>query len=267
MSTLLSNIKGRRFMNYISIFRGLATSVFVMILGTTTLQAKPHPQHSVKPITQPGNKHHSHPVNRPERPIRPSHHHRPSHDYRPPYYHRPPVVIRPPRYHSSFIYVRPGYWYPPYRGRYYYYHNDLVGIATFAIFAGVTYAIVQDAYYQQRGSRYVYVQNPPAGNYTVISGSDVLPNSASTTTSLSTVTTSPNSYSASPNQVSTTTTETSKTITKKTPSPYKLGEIVDSLPHTKQTIVIDGQSYFKYQDTWFAPLRADRKYVVVESPL
>ncbi|OXE29188.1 hypothetical protein CA163_29925, partial [Vibrio parahaemolyticus] len=69
MSTLLSNIKGRRFMNYISIFRGLATSVFVMILGTTTLQAKPHPQHSVKPITQPGNKHHSHPVNRPERPI------------------------------------------------------------------------------------------------------------------------------------------------------------------------------------------------------
>ncbi|TNZ65722.1 hypothetical protein CGK45_04710 [Vibrio parahaemolyticus] len=267
MSTLLSNIKGRRFMNCISIFRGLATSVFVMILGTTTLQAKPHPQHSVKPITQPGNKHHSHPVNHPERPIRPPHHHRPSHDYRPPYYHRPPVVIRPPRYHSSFIYVRPGYWYPPYRGRYYYYHNDLVGIATFAIFAGVTYAIVQDAYYQQRGSRYVYVQNPPAGNYTVISGSDVLPNSASTTTSLSTVTTSPNSYSASPNQVSTTTTETSKTITKKTPSPYKLGEIVDSLPHTKQTIVIDGQSYFKYQDTWFAPLRADRKYVVVESPL
>lgn len=242
-------------MNYISIFRGLATSLFVMILGTTTLQAKPHPQHSVKPITQPGNKHHSHPVNRPERPIRPPHHHRPSHDY------------RPPRYHSSFIYVRPGYWYPPYRGRYYYYHNDLVGIATFAIFAGVTYAIVQDAYYQQRGSRYVYVQNPPAGNYTVISGSDVLPNSASTTTSLSTVTTSPNSYSASPNQVSTTTTEASKTITRKTPSPYKLGEIVDSLPHTKQTIVIDGQSYFKYQDTWFAPLRADRKYVVVESPL
>ncbi|EGR0036644.1 hypothetical protein FUB09_25820, partial [Vibrio parahaemolyticus] len=171
------------------------------------------------------------------------------------------------RYHSSFIYVRPGYWYPPYRGRYYYYHNDLVGIATFAIFAGVTYAIVQDAYYQQRGSRYVYVQNPPAGNYTVISGSDVLPNSASTTTSLSTVTTSPNSYSASPNQVSTTTTEASKTITRKTPSPYKLGEIVDSLPHTKQTVVIDGQSYFKYQDTWFAPLRADRKYVVVESPL
>ncbi|MEK2173557.1 hypothetical protein WOB82_04375 [Vibrio parahaemolyticus] len=242
-------------MNYISIFRGLATSVFVMILGTTTLQAKPHPQHSVKPITQPGNKHHSHPVNRPERPIRPPHHHRPSHDY------------RPPRYHSSFIYVRPGYWYPPYRGRYYYYHNDLVGIATFAIFAGVTYAIVQDAYYQQRGSRYVYVQNPPAGNYTVISDGDVLPNSASTTTSLSTVTTSPNSYSASPNQVSTTTTEASKTITRKTPSPYKLGEIVDSLPHTKQTVVIDGQSYFKYQDTWFAPLRADRKYVVVESPL
>ncbi|EGQ7870684.1 hypothetical protein H8Q54_001478 [Vibrio parahaemolyticus] len=254
-------------MNYISIFRGLATSVFVMILGTTTLQAKPHPQHSVKPITQPGNKHHSHPVNRPERPIRPPHHHRPSHDYRPPYYHRPPVVIRPPRYHSSFIYVRPGYWYPPYRGRYYYYHNDLVGIATFAIFAGVTYAIVQDAYYQQRGSRYVYVQNPPAGNYTVISGSDVLPNSVSTTTNLSTVTTSPNSDSASPNQVSATTTETSKTITKKTPNPYKLGEIVDSLPHTKQTIVIDGQSYFKYQDTWFVPLRADRKYVVVESPL
>lgn len=237
------------------------TASVLCLIGATYASAQPHVKPAVKPITQPGNKHHMRPVNRPHKPIKPTHHHRPPY-YRPPHYHRPPYVVRPPRYHSSFVYVRPGYWYPPYRGRYYYYHSDLVGIATFAIFAGITYAIVQDSYYRQRGDRYVYVRYPPTGNYTIVNNN--VASSSSTATKYN---------SSSGELISSSTYSGSSRVThvspapKEEPSPYKLGEIVDSLPHTKETVVVDGQSYFKHNNTWFAPLRAERKFVVVESPL
>lgn len=249
-------------------------SIWVMItailclLGATSLYAQPQVKPAVKPITQPGNKHDLRPVNRPHRPIKPPHYNRPPYYrppyYRPPYYHRPPYVVRPPRYHSSFIYVRPGYWYPPYRGRYYYYHSDLVGIATFAIFAGITYAIVQDSYYRRNGDRYDYVRYPPSGNYTIVNGNTIT--TSSSTSSNYVPSSSGQVVSSSPSSNTPRVTHVVP-ATKPEPSPYKLGEIVDSLPHTKETVVVDGQSYFKYKNTWFAPLRAERKFVVVESPL
>ncbi|WKE67531.1 hypothetical protein PVT67_09625 [Gallaecimonas kandeliae] len=55
--------------------------------------------------------------------------------------------------------------------RYRYYHRDnLARIATFAVLAGVTYAIVDNVYYRQRGDGFVYVPEPPAGRYQVIEG-------------------------------------------------------------------------------------------------
>ncbi|WP_104025475.1 hypothetical protein [Vibrio hyugaensis] len=236
------------------------TVTTICLLGTANLSAQPQVKPVVKPITQPGNKHDLRPVNRPHRPSKPPHYHRPPY-YRPPYYHRPPYVARPPHNHSSFIFVRPGYWYPPYRGRYYYYHSDLVGIATFAIFSGITYAIVQDSYYRRNGDRYDYVRYPPSGNYTIVNGNSVTTSSSTASNyappSGQIVSSSPSSSSAHVAQVA----------PAPEPSPYKLGEIVNSLPHTKETVVVDGQSYFKYNNTWFAPLREERKFVVVESPL
>lgn len=211
---------------------------------------------AAKPNTQPGDKHDLRFVNRPYRLIKPPYYHHRSYPY-----HRPPYSVRPPRYHLPFIYVRPGYWYPPYRGRYYYYHSDLVGIATITVFAGVTYAIVHDSCYRRDGVRYVYVRYPPSGNYTIFRDDRIGTSSAVNEASASKQTVAPSIRSniARIHQ---------KTPAPKTePSPYKLGEIVDSLPHTKETMIVDGQSYFKYKNTWSAPLRAERKFVVVKSPL
>ena len=241
------------------------TTAILWLCAPTVVSAQEQMKPGVKPITQPGDKHDLHSVNRPYRPIKPPYyHHRPYYRppyYRPPYYHRPPYSVRPPRYHSSFIYVRPGYWYPPYRGRYYYYHSDLVGIATFAVFAGVTYAIVHDSYYRRDGVRYVYVRYPPSGNYTILRDNRVGTSSAVSDASASRQTVAP------PIRSNTARVHQKPPVPKPEPSPYKIGEIVDSLPHTKETVVVDGQSYFKYENTWFAPLRAERKFVVVKSPL
>ncbi len=158
----------------------IATLIFSLI-NTIEVSAKPHNDPSVRPVAQLKNKHQTRPINRPERPQQrpPSNHrppilNRPPNYQRPPHYHRPPVVARPPHHHTTYISVSRGYRYPPYRGHYYYYHRDLVDIATFAVFAGITYAIINDAFYQKSGDRYVYVRNPPAGNYTVIDRNDVV---------------------------------------------------------------------------------------------
>ncbi|WP_440878740.1 hypothetical protein [Vibrio natriegens] len=243
------------------ISRWVVTALTFFLIGSTSVSAKPHNDPSVRPITQPGNKHQTRPVQRPTvKPTHPPSQHRPPSYHRPPNvsrppgyhrppsYHRPPVVIRPPKHHSTYIYVRSGHRYPPYRGHYYYYHRDLVDIATFAIFAGITYAIIQDAYYKKSGDRYVYVESPPAGNYTVIDGNEVVSYSGSNSATV-TKSSSSTSTNVSPN------------------SPFKKGEIVDSLPSTKKTVVVNGQTYFQYQNAWFLPLRDQRKYVVVESPL
>ncbi len=235
-----------------SIIRWVVATLVCSLSAVVSVSAKPHRDPAVRPIIQLANSHQTRPVTRPNRPQQrppqitrpptqnrpPSYHRPPS---RPPSYHRPPpVVVRPPHHHSTYISVSAGYRYPPYRGHYYFYHRDLVNIATFAVFAGITYAIVNDAYYQKSGDRYVYVQNPPAGNYTIINSNDLA------------LTTSGSSGSTNSNVAS---------------SPYTKGEIVDTLPSTKKTVVVNGQTYFQYQNTWFLPLRDQRKYVVVEPPL
>ncbi len=224
----------------------VATLIFALV-GMVSVSAKPHNEHPVRPVTQPGNQHQTRPVVKPNRPQQrpPSYHRppnvtRPPNYHRPPSYHRPPAVVRPPHHHSTYISVGSGYRYPPYRGHYYFYHRDLVDIATFAIFAGVTYAIINDVYYQKSGDRYVYVQSPPAGNYTIIDSNAVALTSSKTST---------------------------QTTNSAQDSPYTKGQIVDSLPSNKKTVVVNGQTYFQYQNTWFLPLRDERKYVVVEAPL
>ncbi|MED5524787.1 hypothetical protein [Gallaecimonas pentaromativorans] len=67
------------------------------------------------------------------------------------------------------IVVQKGYHHRGPAPRHRYYHrSDLAKIATFAVLAGVTYAIVDNVYYQQRGERYEYVSAPPAGSYRVV---------------------------------------------------------------------------------------------------
>ncbi|EDP59501.1 hypothetical protein AND4_10104 [Vibrio sp. AND4] len=237
-------------------------TIMLCLCWTSLSPAQPQVSNANKTATQPGDKHDLRPLQRHHQSIKHSHHHHRPY-YRPPYYHRsffyhrPPYSIRDHRYHSPFIYVRPGYWYPPYRGRYSYYHRDLANIATFAVFAGITYAIVQDAYYRREGARYVYVRYPPSGNYTILRDESVKNSDAASTKSIVSPSISTNTARMNP----------APPAPKPEPNRYKLGEIVDSLPHTKETVVVNGQSYFKYNNTWFTPLRTEHKFKVVESPL
>ncbi|WKE63958.1 hypothetical protein PVT67_09620 [Gallaecimonas kandeliae] len=72
-------------------------------------------------------------------------------------------------HNDKVIVVKSGYHHHGPAPRYRSYHgNALAGLATFAILAGVTYAIVDNAYYRQQGNNYVYVDRPPAGTYRVV---------------------------------------------------------------------------------------------------
>ncbi|WP_115717601.1 hypothetical protein [Gallaecimonas mangrovi] len=75
----------------------------------------------------------------------------------------------PPPHHDRVIVVDRGFHHqgPPPRHRYYH-RSDLANIATFAVLAGVTYAIIDNVYYRKSGDRYEYISKPPAGSYRVI---------------------------------------------------------------------------------------------------
>ncbi|WP_051252472.1 hypothetical protein [Ferrimonas kyonanensis] len=129
---------------------------------------------------------------------------------------------------KNVIIVKPGYHHKPYRNHYSYHRHELARIATFAVFAGVTYAIVDNAYYRQQGDSYVYVAQPPAGSYQVLSGE-------------------PQPVLAAPE--------------------YALGQRVQRLPADSRAVTVDGVSYREHEGVWFAPLQGGSGYVVTTSPL
>ncbi|MFI3246578.1 MAG: hypothetical protein R3Y10_08865 [Ferrimonas sp.] len=78
---------------------------------------------------------------------------------------KPVVVVKPNYQHKAPI-------------RQFYTARDLRGIATFAAFAGITYAVIDNVFYQQQGDTYTYVANPPQGNYTVLAETRPTPSAA-----------------------------------------------------------------------------------------
>ncbi|SDK02378.1 hypothetical protein SAMN04488540_11781 [Ferrimonas sediminum] len=129
---------------------------------------------------------------------------------------------------KNVIVVKPGYHHKPYRNHYSYHRHELARVATFAVFAGVTYAIVENAYYRQQGDSYVYVAQPPAGSYQVVSAE-------------------PEPVPATP--------------------AYALGQVIQRLPAGSQVVTVDGVSYREHNGVWFAPLQGGKRYVVTASPL
>ncbi|EKE76699.1 hypothetical protein [Gallaecimonas xiamenensis] len=128
---------------------------------------------------------------------------------------------------SKVIVVKPGYHHYGPAPRHRYYHRDaLAGIATFAILAGVTYAIVDNAYYRQNGSGYTYVDRPPAGSYQVVdngysgyngySGGDLSP-----------------------------------------------GTVVDAIVGPTKKIAYEGRLYYVANGIWYLPVDGGSQYVVV----
>ncbi|MEH6530133.1 MAG: hypothetical protein V7735_02170 [Photobacterium frigidiphilum] len=75
-------------------------------------------------------------------------------------HHHNTVVVVQPKYkkkhhhhHNTVVVVQPP------RNRYYH-HSRLPEIATFAVIAGISYAIVDNVFYKKSGDRYDYVDNP-----------------------------------------------------------------------------------------------------------
>lgn len=61
------------------------------------------------------------------------------------------VVVVQPNY-------RPSHKAPSHRS---YHHSGLPATAAFLAIAGITYAIIDNAYYKQSGDQYIYVEQPP----------------------------------------------------------------------------------------------------------
>ncbi|WP_417356720.1 hypothetical protein [Gallaecimonas pentaromativorans] len=135
------------------------------------------------------------------------------------------------------IVVKPGYHhYGPPPARHYYHHgNALAGIATFAVFAGITYAIVNNAYYRQQGDRYVYVDTPPAGSYRVV-------NQPGTTTTV-------------------TTTTTTSVARGEGLSP---GTVVDEIVGPTKKVAYEGRLYYIADGIWYLPVDGGSQFVVVQ---
>ncbi|TKB58453.1 hypothetical protein [Ferrimonas aestuarii] len=143
--------------------------------------------------------------------------------------------------HKRVIVVKPGYHHLPYRGHYHYHHRDLAGIATFAVFAGITYAIVDNAYYQKQGDTYVYVERPPAGDYQVVS----------TTTTVSSGTSASGA---------------SQPVNSAVSVSYSIGTVVNAAPVGSREVVVSGVHYRELNGTWFVPVAGSSQFVVVTSP-
>ena len=137
----------------------------------------------------------------------------------------------PNRWHPPAIIVHQGYHHPRPRhfSRFYYGYNLPTGVAL-AVLAGVTYAIVDGMYYyRQTGDRYVYVERPPAGSYTVVE-----------------------THNASSHS-----------------SALEPGTIISNLPVSAKQVEYKGQAYYVVGENWFLRVASnqDSGYVVVRSPL
>lgn len=127
-----------------------------------------------------------------------------------PHYKRP-VVIKPVPRHRS------------------YHRNYLPAAATFAVIAGITYAIVDNNYYKQSGDTYVYIEQPPAVTNT-------------------TVVTAPNN---------------STTVVTNTNTVLPLGSIISTLPAGAQTVTIGQGVFYVSQGQWYARITGQNQFVVV----
>ncbi len=139
-----------------STFRNSAIAL-VIVSVVTPVFAKQPPSHGQNQGHKPQQPNHVVVV----KPSHPSHNHKPAHNH------------------------RPSYKAPPHRS---YRRSALPATAAFAIFAGVTYAIIDNAYYKQSGDQYIYVEQPPVSSSQQISSSqtgqvvDGLPSGVSTVT-------------------------------------------------------------------------------------
>jgi len=137
----------------------------------------------------------------------------------------------PRRDHRKVVVVKPGHkpmHNPGHAPRYH--RHSLPMDATFALIAGVTYAIIDNAYYQKSGESYEYVEQPPV--------------TAETTT------------------VETTTV---KTTTKQ--AAVSPGTVLDGIPGNTTVVTVNGATYYVDGAVWYAPISGTNQFVIVAPQL
>ncbi|MDR9830490.1 DUF6515 family protein [Vibrio sp. FNV 38] len=125
------------------------------------------------------------------------------------------VVIKPSH--------RPVHKAPTHRS---YHRNHLPKGAAFVLIAGVSYAVINNAYYQRSNDTYVYVEQPPVSSPTT----------------------------------QTTTAQTTATPVVST----NHGKIVDVLPSNVTTVTVDGATFYVQGSDWYAPIASTNQFVIIE---
>lgn len=134
--------------------------------------------------------------------------------------------------HRKVVVVKPGHRPMHHPGHPPRFHRHSLPIdATFALIAGVTYAIIDNAYYQKNGETYEYVEQPPV--------------TAETTT------------------VKTTTVKTTTTRQ----SAISPGKVVDGIPANTTVVTVNGATYYVDGAVWYAPISGTNQFVVVAPQL
>ncbi|WP_026960405.1 hypothetical protein [Aliagarivorans taiwanensis] len=110
-----------------------------------------------------------------------------------------------------------------------YHRHHLPSVATFAVISGVTYAIVNNHYYRAQGNTYVYVQQSPV----------TAPNTVVVNTP------------AAP----------------ATGSGLPEGTLVEVLPESTATVLVNGVTYYVDGAVWYAPIEGSHRFVVVAPQL
>lgn len=75
---------------------------------------------------------------------------------------KPPHAHKPVKHAKKVVVVKPIYR-PVYKApvhRNYHYHK-VPRTATYLVIAGITYAVIDNAYYKRSGDQYIYVEQPP----------------------------------------------------------------------------------------------------------
>ncbi len=105
-----------------------------------------------------------------------------------------------------------------------YHYKSLPKNAAFAVIAGISYAVIDNAYYKRSSDTYVYVEQPPV---TVVEQTTVIEAPATSSTS---------SY----------------------------GSIVDFLPDQVTTVTVNGATFYVDGSDWYAPISGTNQFVTIE---
>ncbi|WP_234497696.1 hypothetical protein [Vibrio maritimus] len=135
----------------------------------------------------------------------------------------PPSKVKPVVVKSAFKPVQKA---PVHRS---FHYRKLPKGATFVLIAGISYAVIDNAYYKRSNDTYIYVEQPPVSTQPQIQAG-VSSESQSTVTGMQ-------------------------------------GKVVQLVPENATTVTVDGATFYVDGGDWYAPIAGTSQFVIVEPQL